>query len=402
MGKKSGSAPPPPPDYKALAVEQAGLDKATLDQQTRANRINQYTTGGSLEYFEDPETGDWSSVETMSPEQQYLYDQDMYRRAALGDVGMGMLGRVQDSVSNPFSMEGMTDVKGYDTSQLQQWGAVPGQGLGEYGNLDYSSLGEMPDAGFGAVEGIQKAMMSRLDPGLTRGRDAEIARLKAQGFNEGDAGFNTQLQLQDQRRNDAEQQALLGAAGEYGNIFNRGMDKRKQGADEIYKTAQFGKDVRGRQFDEQQQAAEYANALRGEQFGEQGVLRGASSDDRTRQMNEALMSRQMPLQELERFMSGVGGANPSFEQYSQAGLGKAADIYGATDKEYQAQVAANNAKNAAGAAKTAGLMKLAGSVAGSFFGPVGTALGGALGSYLGGGGSSGAGTISGGSGLKMG
>jgi hypothetical protein len=398
MGKKA-AAPPPPPDYKALAIEQAGLDKATLDNQTRANRINQYTTDGSLEYYEDPETGNWSSVESMSPEQQYLHDQDMYQKAALGNVGMGMLGRVQDSVANPFSMQGMTDVKGYDTSQLQQWGGVPGQGLGGYGNLDYSSLGAMPDSGFGAVEGIQKAMMSRLDPGLTRGRENEIARLKAQGFNEGDAGFNTQLQLQDQRRNDAEQQALLGAAGEYGNIFNRGMDVRRQGADEMYKSAQFNKDVRSRQFDEQQQASEYANALRGEQFGEQGILRGASSDDRTRQMNEAMMMRQMPLQELQNFMNGVNGQNPSFETYNQAGRGTAADMMGAADKEYQAQVAATNAKNAAGAAKTAGLMKLAGSVAGSFFGPVGTALGGALGGALAGGGG---GTVTGGSGIKLG
>ena len=399
MGKKSGSAPPPPPDYKALAVEQGKLDKETLDQQTLANRSNQYTTTGSLEWSQDPETGQWSQVETMSPEQQYLYDQDIYRKAALGDVGMGMLGRVQDSVANPFSLQGMTDVKGYDTSGLQQWGQVPGQGLGGYGSLDYSKLGAMPDSGFGAVQEVQKAMMSRLDPSLQHGREAEIARLKAQGFNEGDEGFNTQLGLQDQRRNDAEQQALLGAATEYGNIFNRGMDVRKQGADEAYKSAQFGKDVRSRQFDEQQQASEYANALRGSQFGEQGILRGASADDRTRQMNEALMQRQMPLQELQQFMSGVSGQNPSFENYNQAGRGTAADIYGATDKEYQAQVAATNAKNAASAGQTAGLMKLAGSVAGSFFGPVGTAVGGALGSYLGGGGG---GTVTGGSGLKMG
>jgi hypothetical protein len=116
-------------------------------------------------------------------------------------------------------------------------------------------------------------------------------------------------------------------------------------------------------------------------------------------MNEALMQRQMPLQELQQFMSGVSGQNPSFENYNQAGRGTAADIYGATDKEYQAQVAATNAKNAASAGQTAGLMKLAGSVAGSFFGPVGTAVGGALGSYLGGGGG---GTVTGGSGLKMG
>jgi hypothetical protein len=384
MGKKSAPAPPPPPDYKAIAQEQAKLDEAAAQRQTAANRINQYNPYGSLTFETDPTTGQTiSQTEKLSPEQQALYDQQVQYQQAMGNTGMGLIQGVQNSVSKPFDMSGLSDVQGLDPSKLSAYGNL--QAGGAIPGLDFSSLGDLPDAGFGAVESVRDAMMSRLRPGLESGRAAEIARLKAQGFNEGDEGLSNAMNLQNQRANDAEQQALLGAAGEYGNIFNRALQGRQQSADEMYKQALYGKDVQGQQFDQSRMAAEFANKLRGQQLDEQGTFRNASVEDRTRGLEEMLLQRQLPLQELQAFMQGVNPTNPQFENYSQGTQYGAADISGAADKQYKAEMDAFNAQQAAKANKTGGLLSMAGTVAGGIFGgPIGASLGGMLTSKLGG------------------
>jgi hypothetical protein len=395
MGKKKKT--PKPPDYVALAKQQAELDKAATDRQTLSNRVDQYTPTGSLTW-KDMGNGRWEQHETYTPEAQAALESQQRVQQGLAETGEGLLGGVNEAVKDPFSMEGMTQVKGFNpaamptTEGLGDRRSIDESQLGAYGNLDLSNLGDLPDAGFGAVKEVQEAMMSRLRPGLERGREAENARLRAQGLTEGSRARQTATTLQDQRANDAEQQALLGAAGEYGNIYNRSLQGRQQ------------------QVAEQAMAAEYANALRGQQFGEQGELadrananraaeledrfrmydtensrqmmeRGASEDDRAREVQEALMLRQMPLNELSAFMSGSQVQNPTFEGYNQGGLAQAANIYGASKDKYAAQKEYVAAKNAARAGKIGGLATLAGGVAGSFFGmpQLGASLGGALG-----------------------
>jgi hypothetical protein len=386
MGGKSAPAPPPP-DYVALAKQQATDQQALLEKQTMENRANQVGADGStLTWAKDPSTGVWTQTTKLSDTAQQAQDAQTRINAGLSQQAEGMIGAASKAVDQPFSYDGMTQVSGYDPSKVQGWGAVPGsQGLEDYGHLDYSKVGAMPEAGFGAVDEVQKAMMGRLQGGLTQGREQEIQRLKAQGITEGTPAWQAAMQSLNQKDVDANQQALLGATSAYGDVFNRGMQVRQQGVSEADKSAAFSNQLRGQQFAEQGAQSSYANALRGAQMGEQGLMRDASTQDRNRQIEEAMRLRQNPLNELNAFRSGSQVAGPNFASYSQAGQGQAANIYGASQDKYKADMDAYNAAQAKKGGAMSGLLGAAGGIAGAYFGgPMGAQLGASLGGSLGG------------------
>ena len=366
MGSKASA--PPPPDYASLATQQATLNKQAADEQTKANRVNQTNAYGTSTWNQDPQ-GQWTQTQTYNPEYQQLLDSQRQNQQQLTDTSSGMLAGIKDQYSQPLDLSGLTrpdawqNVNLPDTSNLQDWG-----------KLDFSDNPALADSGFGGVEEVQKAMMSRLQPGLDQGNAAEVARLKSQGITEGSPAWQAAMQSQGQRANDASQQALLGSMGAYGDIFNRSLQARQ-----LANT-------------EDTTAANYANALRGQQFGEgqqlytdanqQQVLgRTADTDDYTRQLQEALLQRGLPMQEYQQLMSAAGGAPPglNFGSFFNEGNAGAADVAGAADKTYAAQMQAYNAAQTSKAGMLGGL----GSVAGSFFGPIGTAVGGALGTAVG-------------------
>jgi hypothetical protein len=402
MGSKS-AAPPPPPDYTKIAHEQAGLDKAALEQQTQANRPDQFTPTGSVTWSQDPATGRWTQTERYTPEAEAALKAQQQAQQGLAGAGLGMLEGVKGAMDQPLDMSGMTGVKGFNPAQLPGMAGIPGYGrvdpsqLGEFGSLDYSKLGEMPEAGFGAVQEVQDAMMSRLRPDLERRRASETQRLKAQGITEGSRPWQTSMGTLGEGENDASQQALLGGMGAYGDIFNRGMAVRQQGGREMESAADFANALRRQKFGEQETMADMQTGEREGMMSErqrdydmenarQMMERGASEDDRNRQIREALMMRQMPLNEFNAFMSGSQVENPSFENFTNSGLAQAADISGAARDSYQAAVAAANAKRAAKSGKMAGLGSLAGTGIGAMFGgPLGASIGGSLGGKIGGG-----------------
>lgn len=396
MGKKSTPKPPPAPDYAALAKQQAELSKTAAAEQTQANRVDQYNPIGSLTWSQDPNTGNWTQIEQLNPASQALLDAQQLSQLGLSNTGLDMLGFVQDAVQDPFSLANMPGVQGYDLSSLPAWGQAPGQydfnALPQMGGqYDFGALGDMPEAGFGAVQEVQDAMMGRLNPALTQGRDREVQRLKAQGITEGTPAWQAAMQSLNQKDVDANQQALLGAMGAYGDIFSRGMAARQQGLQEqglgINRQdtlRQQALEEQGMGLGRQDLAASYANMLRQAQLGEQGLMRDASLQDRQRAIQEMLMERQMPLNEFNAFMSGNQVQNPNFEGYTQATGFQPENVYGAAQDSYQAAMNNYNAQMAAKQNRTGGLLGLAGNIGGSFFGPIGSAVGGAIGKGIGG------------------
>lgn len=133
---------PAAPDPNALAQAQSGVNKETAIAQADLNRINQVTPYGTLNYTsvrpqietitgEDGVTryrvgnktaGDMANAQqlvdqaipqytattNLSPEQQTLYNLQTQGQTALGNLGVGQLGRIQNAVAQPFSYNGMT------------------------------------------------------------------------------------------------------------------------------------------------------------------------------------------------------------------------------------------------------------------------------------------------------
>lgn len=180
-------------------------------------------------------------------------------------------------------------------------GQLAGKGLGYVSNMldtpfDTSRL---PTTGFNPSQSYQDAYMQRLAPQLQQGRDKLQQDLANRGIDIGSEAYDRAMQSQAQRENDL----LLGATTQG---FGVGQQARQQ-------------------------------ALQ-----EQAYLR-----------NE-------PLNTLSAVRTGAQVQGPTFVNPAMQANTAGADILGATQMGYNAQLAASNAQNAANNAMTQGLFSLGG------------------------------------------
>jgi hypothetical protein len=172
-----GPAPsaPAPPDYAGAAQQtaQGNIDAARL--AVAANRVNQYTPYGSLEYTMSGEDkyGNpmWSATQKFSPEQQKLLDIQNQLSYGVGQLGTKGLEYVQQQLENPF-----------DVSQL-------------------------PSIGINPSEMYSDAIMRRLQPQMQQGRERLEQQLANQGIQIGSEAYDRAIRNFDQKQNDL----LLGA-----------------------------------------------------------------------------------------------------------------------------------------------------------------------------------------------
>ena len=266
MGKGGGSAPPPP-DYAGAAKETAQGNLEAARANIAANRVNQYTPYGSLEYQQsgsDPYGNPmWSATQTLAPEQQQLLDIQNQLSIGTGQLGQKGLGYVENMLSQPF-----------DTSKLVSTGFDPSQAY-------------------------QDAYMQRLKPQIEQGREALATQLANSGIPVGSEAYKRAMMTQGQKEND-----LLAAATTQG--FGVGQQARQQG------------------------------------------------------FNELAYQRNEPLNTLNAVRSGAQVQGPSFVNPAQQANTAGADLLGATQMGYNANLAASNAQNAASNQMTSGLFGLGG------------------------------------------
>ena len=265
MGKSASA--PPPPDYAGAAKETAAGNLEAARANIAANRVNQYTPYGSLEYqvsgedkFGNPM---WKATQSLAPAQQQLLDYQNKASLGLGELTGKGLGYVSNMLDNPF-----------DVSQL-------------------------PSTGFNPSQSYQDAYMQRLAPQIQQGREKLEQQLANQGIQLGSEAYDRAMRNQAQRENDL----LLGAT-----------------------TQGFGVGQQARQ-----------SALQ-----EQAYLR-----------NE-------PLNTLSAVRTGAQVQGPTFVNPAMQANTAGADILGATQMGYNAQMGAANAQNAANNAMTQGLFSLGG------------------------------------------
>jgi hypothetical protein len=184
MGKSAPSAPPPP-DYVGAAKETASGNLDAARANIAANRVNQYTPQGSLEYTmagEDKYGNPmWSATQTLSPDQQRLFDIQNKLSIGTGELGEQGLGYVRNMISQPF-----------DTSKL-------------------------PSTGFNPSQSYQDAYMQRLAPQLQQNRDRLQQQLANQGIDIGSEAYDRAMMQQAQKENDL----LLGATTQGFDVGNR-------------------------------------------------------------------------------------------------------------------------------------------------------------------------------------
>ena len=287
--KGKGSDAPDPPDYAGAAAAQGAANKETALAEAALNRPTQVTPQGTLSWSlkpgadaNNPKPGDWVSTQTLSPEQQQLYNlgtQSQIGLAQIGNRAVGQLGPQLGTQLDQTSLpSAVTTNIPTDASQFQ---GMANQARDSYYNQATRLYGEQ----FGQSE------------------DALRTRLANQGITEGSEAYNREV-----------------------NQFQRNRDLAYQNAADT--ATQRGFDL------QTQQLNNLINAV------------GAQNTSRQAGIQQQSAMRQVPLNEIIAIMSGSQMQNPQFQSGNSGAQIAQAPTFDATQAQYQAQLGNYNAQSA--------------------------------------------------------
>jgi len=191
---KDSPSPPPAPDYTGAAQATAAGNIEAARTATKANRVNQYTPYGQMTYSNvggDPDK--WQSDITLSQTGQKLLDYQNNAAMGLGDQTTRALGRVDDSLSQPF---------------------------------DYGSVQDVQDQAY-------QAQTDRLNPEWDQRQESTETQLINQGLRPGTEAYDNAMRTFSQGRNDAYSNARLQAINTAPQTFQMSSALRNQPLNEL-------------------------------------------------------------------------------------------------------------------------------------------------------------------------
>ena len=329
MGKGGGGSAPPPPDYAGAAQQTAQGNLEAARAAAAANRVNQVTPYGNLTYSQQQQ-----STFNSQAYQQALNAYNQAMQNYQGGQGVDEYGspfngfggsapvapNYQDFVTNPNPDSGWTATVTLSPEQQKlldmqnatsiQLGGLQQKGLGYVENMIQKPFDTsvLPQIGINAGENYSDAIMRRLQPQLQMEEKSFNQQMANQGIPVGSEAYANARRIFDMKQNDRLVAAQTGGIGV-------GLQANQQG------------------------------------FNQAGYLR-----------NE-------PINTLNAIRSGSQVTNPTFQSVPQQATTQGADILGATQAGYNAQLGASNASNAASSANSSGLMALGGTaiMAGAMF-----------------------------------
>jgi hypothetical protein len=340
-----GPAPkaPAPPDYAGAARETAQGNLEAAQAATAANRVNQITPYGNLNYAE---TGTdsrgnpiWTATQTLSPAQQQILDMQNQASIGLGGSINAQLGQVNQVMGQGFNPN-------LPNINFQGGGQTNFTRAGQAPNLQ-TSLGE--NVGMEGWDRASNLLMQRLDPQLQRQQERQDAQLAAQGIPIGSEAYTRAKQDLAMQQNDARTQAQLQAQGIQQNLFGQELQ-----AGQFGNQAMLGQNTAQLQnlgFNNQQIQQLFANQMANANFGNTAQQQA---------FNQALTEYNLPLNTLSALRTGAQVQNPSFVNAPQQATTSGADILGASQMGYNAQMGNFNAQQAAQQNFNQGLMSLGG------------------------------------------
>lgn len=213
------------------------------------------TAGGySGEGFDVPQ---WEQINTLSPEQQVLYDQQVKLGQNLNNFALGQVDRLGSVLGAPISFDGAPN-------------AVTSLNLTKkVGANDWSNDRTK----------VEEALYSRIQPQLERDRNQTLTRLTNQGIMPGTKAYDNAMAALDRSATDARMQAILAGGQEQSRLAGLEMDQ-----------AAFGNNA-------EQMGAIFANTAR------------------DRAIQEILLKRNQPINEISSLMGGGQVSMPQFSQF---------------------------------------------------------------------------------------
>jgi hypothetical protein len=312
-----GPAPSAPaaPNYAAAAQETAAGNLEAARAAATANRVNQVTPYGNLNYTQsgtDPYGNPtYTATTSLSDVGQQLLNNQNAASLGLGGAITSQLGQVQNVMGRGFNP---------NTAPITT-------------NIGQANLQTSPDyqGGMAGWDRANQLLMQRLQPQIERQQEALDVKLANQGIPIGSEAYTRAKQDLAMQQNDLLNQSQLSGLSAGNTLFQQGM----QGA-------QFGNQAQQQLLNNLLANANLGNLAQQQQF------------------NQALTQYNMPLNTLSALRTGAQVQNPSFINAPQQATTSGADILGAAQMGYNAQMGDFNAQQAAQSNFNQGLMGLAG------------------------------------------
>lgn len=235
-----------------------GLTRAGYDTGAKGGAGGFGEMGG--EGFDVPQ---WEQINTLSPEQQVLYDQQVKLGQGLNTLAQGQVDRLTDHLGRPMDGKNIPGLK-YDFNS---------------GGPIQTSIG--PNDFSADRQRVEAAIMSRAMPELDRQRSALESRLANQGLTLGSQAYATGVDESNRARNDAIMSAILAGGQEQSRMF--GMDLQK---------GQFANSAQNQQFNQNQSRAAFGNSASNDAFQREIALRNQPISEITQLMGQG--QAQMP------------------------------------------------------------------------------------------------------------
>jgi hypothetical protein len=251
------------PNYSNAAQQTAAGNLANAQATTQANRVNQNTPYGSLNYVQGTDANGnptWTANQTATPQ--------------LGSAINSNLGNLVSTYSQgfqgPAQYQALQAPSAYQPVQAQSFDTSGDlAGIGYYGSrlnaqqLDPNALktlpqynvntqinqGQLPSYGIDPGQSYTDAIMKRLQPSLTRQSASSDVQLANQGIMPGSEAYNTAKTLLSQNQNDALTSAIV-------NGMQTGLQANNQAYNQ--QAGQIGLNLQG-------QAQNFGQGLQGNQ-----------------------------------------------------------------------------------------------------------------------------------------
>lgn len=319
------------------------------------------------------ELGRPTMTQTLSPEQQALYNQSLQTRELLGGLGIQGATALQDVVGRNLDLSGAPEAGNTDFTSgapaLRDTNFAAN--LPELRSTDFTlGASAIP----GSYEDVRKrvidASMSRANEDYAKQGDQANSSLIAAGIRPGTKAYGDSMQMIERSRNDARTQAEIAGGNAAQQAF--GVDAARRAATIGENQGMFGASLSARQqaLDSAQKMFGASQAARQQTVSENAAEQGAQDRQRQQAIAEILAQRQTPLNEINALMSGSQVSNPfAMPGVAQNSNVQAAPMFGAAQAQYGANMDAYNAQQASGGNMMSGLFSLGGAALGA---PVGT------------------------------
>lgn len=309
--------------YIQAAQQTSAGNLANAQAATSANRVNQNTPFGSVNFAQTGVDANgnpiWSATQQLAP--------------GLQNAFQNIQSNVTQSTAKPFDVsQTQQQMANNPLPQFQQIGARP--------DLQTSVEGT-------GMEGWDKAnelMMNRLRPQMEQREDALDAKLANRGIMPGTEAYNRARLALSQANNDLMIQSQLAGSQVQNQLFNQNLNAGRFRNEAL--TGQNTMGLANLGFNNQANQTNFANQMAQLQ---------ASNQARQGNYQQNLAAYNNPLQQLAAFREGT---NPNFVNYYNQPAVMGPNYSDAYSTSVAQQIAAQNAANAADAARQSGLYSL--------------------------------------------